>query len=78
MQTDFSIRTYPPETEWIVWLYEERENPRILYNRQQHVRGATRKEALNNAIQLVNKFTRVAGVSLIPAQECYNLNSKSK
>ncbi len=79
-QTDMNTKTYPPDTEWIAFLYDIREgSPRIMSNRQQHVTGATRADAIQNALKLKVKSpymeTGVAGVSLIPAKEYYELNS---
>lgn len=72
-------KTYPPETEWIAFLYEIYEGtPRYSINRQQHVTGSTRSEAVKNAmkLQIKNDWVEVcvSGVSLIPAKEYYELN----
>lgn len=73
-------KTCPPNTEWIAFLYEIRESPgRPLTHQQQHVVGATRPKAVENALKLQakNSFVEigVARVSLIPAKEYYELNS---
>lgn len=73
-------KTYSPDTEWIAFLYETHEGPaRYSINRQQHVIGATRSKAVENAMKLQVKNSSVevcfSGLSLIPAKEYYELNS---
>ncbi len=61
-----------PDTEWIAFFYEDRGS--YHYNVQKHVKGATRKQAIENALRMENSFTKCSGVSLVPAQEYYKIN----
>lgn len=71
-----NTQQYPPDTEWVAHLCEDRG--RYFHNRAVHVKGESRAKAVENALKLQASDVKVAGVSLIPANEYYALNAPTR